>query len=132
MTDTKQLRLAARQHAKALAHVAHKIATAVSPLAARRAAGHANSILRKILHALEQADTTSAIEPKVSDELKATLDSLGEVVRDAITPRGYLLLVFGEGRVEFVTNAVRDDVVALMKEFIEAHEKGRQQERTPT
>lgn len=132
MTDTKQLRLAARQHAKALAHVAHKIATAVSPLAARRAAGHANSILRKILHALEQADTTSAITSSVDPEISTTIDSLAEVIQDATRPRGYLLLVFGEGRVDYKTNAVRDDVVALMKEFIEAHEKGRQQERTPT
>lgn len=132
MTDTKHLRLAARQHAKALEHVARKIALAVSPLAARRAAGMANTILRKILVALEDADTTSAIEPKVADEVKELIDSLGEVIRDQVRPRGYLLLLFGEGRVDYVTNAVRDDVVALMEEFITAHKKGRQSERTPT
>jgi hypothetical protein len=132
MSDSKNLRLAARQHAKALVHVAQRIATAVSPLAARRAAGQANSIVRKILHALEQTDTTSAIEPAVAEDIKATIDSLGEVVRESITPRGYLLMIFGEGRVDYVTNAVRDDVVALMREFIHAHEKGRQTERTPT
>jgi hypothetical protein len=132
MSDQKNLRLAARQHAKALVHVAQRIAAAVSPVAARRAAGQANSIVRKILHALEKADTTSAIEPAVAEDVKATIDALGEVVRDAITPRGYLLMIFGEGRVDYVTNAVRDDVVALMREFIQAHEKGRQAERTPT
>lgn len=132
MSDSKQLRLAARQHAKALEHVARRIASAVSPVAARRAAGAANSIVRKILHALEQADSTSAIEPTVAEDVKAMVDSLGEVIREAVTPRGYLLMIFGEGRVDYVTNAVRDDVVALMREFIQAHEKGRQTERTPT
>ena len=72
------------------------------------------------------------IGDKVSADLEASMQALGDIIRDTIAPRAYCLLVFGPDGVgkagdelAYVSNANRDDICEAMRQFIVAHERSK-------
>jgi hypothetical protein len=78
-----------------------------------------------LLASVEKASGT--IEDTVAQDLEAPMQALDEVIRETIEPHGFCLLVFNiediGGRINYVSNAVRDDICVAMREFIAAHEE---------
>ena len=73
------------------------------------------------------------IEPKVRSVMNEIGQTLGRVIKQHAPGYGYALLVFKLGdaregdRMNYISNAVREDMLAAMKEFI-ARAEGRYEE----
>lgn len=67
--------------------------------------------------------THGPIDPKYREKMRAVAEALDDVFR----PAGFALLIFPlnephEGRVNYISNANREDMLAAMKEFIARNE----------
>ncbi len=66
----------------------------------------------------------------VQPELEDSMQNLGKVLDDVLEPLGYALLVFDQDEADegatlnYVSNCLRDEIVAAMRQFIEAVEGG--------
>ncbi len=69
------------------------------------------------------------ISELIPDELSIVMESLAGVIRENIEPAAYALFVFGRsergGQLAYVSNAERDDLAQVLREFIVAHETGK-------
>ena len=66
------------------------------------------------------------INPKMTDEVRASGERLAEIIDAALPPgHGFALLIFewgSDGNLSWISNADRDDMLATMKDFIARHE----------
>ena len=64
----------------------------------------------------------------IEEKHYAMMNALADVLDDAFTGHGFMLMVFDlethSGRMNYISNANRDDMIAALKEFI-AHSEGR-------
>jgi len=72
----------------------------------------------------------------IKSDLYEKMNGLAKELSIFFKPYGFSLLVFdfqskGEGRMNYISNAKRDDMLAAMKEFIAKHE-GRLADSTQT
>ena len=72
------------------------------------------------------------IDDQVIKGLEVPMETLAEIITDAVAPRAYLLLVFESNdagsagaRMAYVSNAHRGELCQAMREFIVAHEKSK-------
>ena len=94
----------------------------------------------KMAHFVGDDKAVGTIGDKVAEDLKASMQALGDVVKETIAPRAYCLLVFGSDdllvvgpdgvgkagdELAYVSNANRDDICEAMRQFIVAHEKSK-------
>lgn len=65
-----------------------------------------------------------AIEPAVAAQMKGVGNAIGEALEG--TGYGFALLVFpfgdSDGRMNYISNSNREDMLVAMKEFIASHE----------
>lgn len=69
----------------------------------------------------------------IQPELKEKMNEVGGILKEFFHPYGFVLLAFdygNKGRMNYLSSACREDVIAAMKEFI-AHVEGRHHE-TPS
>ena len=64
---------------------------------------------------------------EIQPELYQEMNDLGKVLGKALSPFGFALLVFPfggdpEGRINYISNSNREDMVCAMKEFISKFE----------
>lgn len=61
----------------------------------------------------------------IQPELKKLMNALGKDLKNIFLPHGFTLLVFdygNNGRMNYLSSANREDMIAAMKEFIAVHE----------
>jgi hypothetical protein len=71
------------------------------------------------------------IEP-LPEDLEKPMIEIAKILADTFKPYGFSLLVFDmndSGRMNYISNANREDMLTAMKEFIAVHE-GRRPEMT--
>jgi len=80
----------------------------------------------KMARLVANAEPSETISDLIPDELTITMESLAQVIRESVDPAAYALLVFGRdhagGQLAYVSNADRDDLCQVLREFIVAHE----------
>ena len=66
------------------------------------------------------------INPTMTPEVKASGEKLAQIIDDALPPgHGFALLIveYGDqGKLSWISNVERDDMIATMKDFIAASE----------
>ena len=88
-----------------------------------KALARAGGYLARIRTTVQQDPVSAAISPHTHDD--ATMQSVADVLQQVFDGLGFALLVFefGEGgRMNYVGNALRDDICLAMREFITTHE----------
>lgn len=84
--------------------------------------------LYKMAKRLVAEKPSGTIDETVAEDLEAPMQSLAEVIRETVAPYGFALLVFSldddsGDRMNYVSNAMRDDICVAMRQFIAAHEE---------
>jgi hypothetical protein len=65
------------------------------------------------------------MRPEIAPELRAAMNSVGDMLSEAFEGRGFALLVFDfgpDGTMNYISNAHRGDMLNVMREFIATHE----------
>lgn len=129
MSATARRRYAAAQ-ARDLLKVARTLAEPASTERMTQNAVNAQVLVNRIVWALTVGEErpSGTISPTVQPDLQDPMQALSEVIADALPGKGFALLAWDwsnepGGRMNYVGNAVRDDIVVAMREFIAAHEE---------
>ena len=130
MNNKERQQMRARDAAADLSHVAMRLQrckeSSIDGLL-KEADLHLNHF--KMAKLVMNAGPTESITELIPDELSTVMESLAAVIRENIDPAAYALFVFGRsergGQLAYVSNAERDDLAQVLREFIVAHEAGK-------
>lgn len=130
MSDPSTQRRQARQDARDLIKVAQEIVTTVDAKRARDLAIAASKLAGTIRGRLASAADwhDDAIRATVADGLEPVLQAYAAQLSEDLPGVNFSLIVFHDGLLNYVSNAVRDDVVAALREFVAAHDAGPKEE----
>lgn len=83
----------------------------------------AGGYMARIRTTVQRDPVSTEISPHTHDD--ATMQSVADVLRSVFEGLGFALLVFEfgpGGRMNYVSNALRDDICLVMREFVATHE----------
>lgn len=128
--STSQRRRYAAAQARDLLKIARTLIEPASTERMTQNAVNAQVLVNRIVWALTAVDDkpSGTISPKVQPDLQDPMQALAEVILDALPGKGYALLAWDwsdepGGTMNYVSNALRDNIVVAMREFIAAHEE---------
>lgn len=126
-TDSDRRR-GARQKARQLVELARAIVGTIDAERARQLSQEADKLAGEIRLALAKAHDPKGdvIKHTVAQGLEPILQAYAAQLREDLPGVGFALLVFHDGLTNYVSNCVRDDIVAAMHEFIAMHELDKQ------
>lgn len=127
-TQNADRRRGARQKARQLVEIARAIVGTVDAVHARHLSQQADQLAGEIRLALAKAHDPKGdvIKHTVADGLEPILQAYAAQLREDLPGIGFALLVFHDGLTNYVSNCVRDDIVAAMHEFISMHDLDKQ------